>query len=71
MQGDELKAIRRQLGLTVRELGVAFGYTGNANSVGLTIRRYERGEKPIPPWIARLAIMYARFGIPVDFETRC
>jgi transcriptional regulator with XRE-family HTH domain len=53
MNGQELRSIRRSLGLTVRELGYAIGYKGNQNTVSVSIRLYERGKRPIPPWIGR------------------
>jgi transcriptional regulator with XRE-family HTH domain len=63
MQGTELKAIRRQLGLTTRELGAAIGYAGTPNTISVTIRRYEAGMRPIPPWIATLALYMQRYGL--------
>lgn len=67
MTGDQLAAIRKRLGMSPAKFGRALGYTGNLNSVRLSVRRYESGEKQIAPWIARLAIMYERFGIPDEF----
>jgi transcriptional regulator with XRE-family HTH domain len=64
LSGDQLKTIRQGLGLSVRDMARALGFEG-VNSA-LALRRYERGEKPIPPKIARLAIMFSRFGIPPD-----
>jgi transcriptional regulator with XRE-family HTH domain len=64
MTGQELRTIRQGLRLSVIEMGLALGYQGNDNTLSVQIRRYELGERPIPPWIARLARMYARFGIP-------
>ena len=64
MTGPDLKRIRRALGLSTTELGRAFGYEGQDNTVSVTIRRYEAGLRPIPPWIARLASMYDRYGVP-------
>jgi transcriptional regulator with XRE-family HTH domain len=63
MQPSELKAIRRQLGLTTRELGDAIGYEGSPNTISVTIRRYEAGMRPIPPWIATLVLYMQRFGL--------
>lgn len=51
MTGEELKAARQRLGLGVVELGRKLGYTGKANSVSVTVRRYERSDK-IPDHIA-------------------
>ena len=66
MTGPELAAIRKQLGLGTVALGRALGYQGNDNTVSVQIRAYESGGRPIPPWIARLAAMYGRFGVPED-----
>jgi transcriptional regulator with XRE-family HTH domain len=65
MTGPEFAAIRKSLGLSVIETGRALGYQGTDETVSVTVRRYEalNGRK-IPPWIARLAQMYARYGIP-------
>jgi transcriptional regulator with XRE-family HTH domain len=67
VRGNELKAIRQRLGLSTTELGRAFGYEGSDNTVSVTIRRYESDQRPIPPWLARLAIMLDRFGVPEEF----
>ena len=68
MTGEELKVIRHGLGLSTTEFGRALGYAGELNTISVQIRRYESGAREIPPWIARLATMYARFGIPDDFD---
>lgn len=68
MTGEELKAIRRQLGLSTKELGRALGYTGADNTISVQIRRYESGARDIPPWIERLAVMYGRHGIPSEWQ---
>lgn len=70
MTGVEFAAIRKRLGLSVIEMGRALGYQGTDNTVSVTIRRYEKGA-PIPPWIARLAIMFDRYGVPEDFLQNC
>jgi transcriptional regulator with XRE-family HTH domain len=62
-----MKAIRRSLGLTTRELGAAFGYQGKPNTRSVAIRLYESGRRPIPPWIARLATLLGRYGCPPDW----
>jgi transcriptional regulator with XRE-family HTH domain len=68
MTGPEFAAIRKSLGLSVIEFGRAIGYQGTNETVSVTVRRYEapNGRK-IPPWIARLARMYQRYGIPREF----
>lgn len=59
-----MKAIRRQLGISTRELGTALGYRGNENTISVAIRLYESGKRDIPPWIGRLVEMFGRHGIP-------
>lgn len=67
MTGDELRAIRRALGLSLKDFGRALGYTGSPNTISVQVRRYEAGARDIPPWIARLATMYERHGIPPEW----
>lgn len=67
MTGDELKAIRKGLGLTTLEFGRALGYQGNANTVSVQVRQMETDMKPVKPWIARLADMYRRHGVPAGW----
>lgn len=66
MNGATFKRIRKELGLTVIQWGLALGYLGNDNTVSVQVRRYELGTRDIPPWIARLAFMFGRFGVPND-----
>ena len=67
MTGPEFAAIRKRLGLSTVEWGRALGYEGEDNTVSVTVRRYEAPNgRPLPPWIARLAAMYDRFGVPED-----
>jgi transcriptional regulator with XRE-family HTH domain len=68
MTGPDLRAIRTRLGLSVYDFGRALGYQGNDNTVGVQIRRYETGARDVPPWIARLAEMYGRYGVPKEFR---
>lgn len=69
LSGEELRTIRKRLGLSLEGLGRALGYLGARQTVKNTVHRYETGErKPIPPWIARLIIMFDRFGVPKDFR---
>lgn len=63
----QFKFLRKRAGLSVAEWGRVLGYDG-AN-VGVQIRQMETGAKPIRPWIARLAVMFDRCGIPDDFHT--
>ena len=63
MTGPEFTAIRKRLGLSTVEMGRALGYEGQDNTVSVTVRRYESGQRDIPPWIARLAAMYGKHGL--------
>lgn len=67
MTGYEFSAIRKRLGLSLYDWGRALGYEGNRNTVQVAVSRYERGDRDIPPWIARLAMMFDRHGVPSDF----
>ena len=64
MTAAELKATRQKLGLTALQLGLALGYSGSKAGIATTIYRLERGEREIPPCTARLAAMFARYGVP-------
>lgn len=71
MTGAELKAIRKHLGLSTTEMGRAFGYEGSDVTASGTIRKYESENRPIPPWLGRLAVMFDEHGVPSNFlETR-
>ncbi len=67
MTGEDMKRIRHQLGFSTLQLGRAIGYVGGENTVSVTIRRYESGQREIPPWIGRLLLMFERYGVPPDF----
>lgn len=60
MTGHELKALRRELGLSVRDLAAALAYIGNDNTNSVLIRQMMAGEKRIPLW--RVAYMFAMRG---------
>ncbi len=64
MSGTELKAIRRQLGLSLDEFAVELGYDGSPKNNRTTMRRFENGERPISPPVGRLAYMFSVFGLP-------
>ncbi len=68
MTGAEMQAIRKRLGLSTVQLGRAIGYVGADNTVSVTVRRYESDGRDIPPWIARLLIMFDRHGVPEEFK---
>lgn len=64
MTGSEFKAIRLKLGLSRAAFGAALGYQGRPQNINSLIGSLERGDKPIRPWIARLATMFATHGVP-------
>lgn len=63
MNGAEFRSVREKLNLTTAAWGQALGYRASYSSVARQIRQYESGQRPIPPWIARLAGMYGRYGV--------
>jgi transcriptional regulator with XRE-family HTH domain len=67
MTGSELRAIRRSLGLTAREMAAALGDQGNHNTRSVNQRQLERGFKPITTAKARLAWYMARYGVPEEW----
>ena len=70
MTGAELQAIRKSLGLSATRFGRALGFAGTPNTINVQIRRYENGTRAIPAWIARLAYLYGKHGIPKQFVDR-
>ena len=67
MTGSELRAIREGLGLSLVGMGRALGYQGTRETLNAQMHKYESGARPIPPWIARLASMYQRHGVPEEW----
>lgn len=67
MTAKQFKKIREKLGLEHFAWGQALGYRGERTTVQRVIRRFESGEREVPPCIERLAVMFERFGIPKDF----
>lgn len=67
MTPAEFKSIRKDLGFSTAQWGRALGYQGTDNTVSVQVRRYESGRREIPPWIARLAEMLGRHGVPDDW----
>jgi transcriptional regulator with XRE-family HTH domain len=63
---SRLDEIRRKLGLTWEQFGAALGYGGN--NPGTNASRFMKGERVIPRYLGRLALMYERFGIPKDIN---
>jgi transcriptional regulator with XRE-family HTH domain len=66
LTGEELKAQREELGLSLSQLARACGYASVDNGVTL-LRRYERDEREVPPWLPRMLELFRRFGVPPDF----
>lgn len=50
MTPNDIKALRRGMGLSQRQFGLALGYSG-AN-IAHTIRKYEDGVRDMPPLLA-------------------
>lgn len=65
---DDLRAIRKKLGLSLLQMGQAIGYQGTDQTIKNVWHRYETGERECPPWIARLAYMLGRYGVPPQFK---
>jgi hypothetical protein len=59
MQGKDLKAIRKGLGLTALAFGTdKLGYTGTRASIEVSVYRLEADTRPIPPRV-ELALIRA------------
>jgi len=67
MTGAELRSIREAYGLSASAMGRILGYSGPKANVAVHIRRLERDARRIPPSIEKLALMYARHGIPKEW----
>lgn len=68
MTPADFKARRRALGLSLFQIAQAIGYGGDRDNQMTTIRKFESGARPIPPWIERLIVMYSRHGIPDEYK---
>jgi transcriptional regulator with XRE-family HTH domain len=66
--GAELKRIREAFGLSASTMGRALGYSGPKANIAVHIGRLERGDRPIPVAIGRLALMFSREGIPTEWS---
>lgn len=65
MTGSELASIRKSLGLTSEEWGLALGYGRTAKSAGVSVRKLEmKHDRNIPETVARLALMLKFHGRP-------
>ena len=51
---QEFNEARQNFGLGRREFGYLLGYTGEPRNIWMTVKRYEIGEREIPPTIERL-----------------
>jgi transcriptional regulator with XRE-family HTH domain len=69
MNGAKLKEIRQAFNLSASAMGQALGYSGPKANIAVHIRRLERGERPVPPSVARLAHMFWMNGIPDEWQT--
>lgn len=66
MTGAELRVVREALGLSLSQLARACDYASTDNGVTL-LRRYEKGERDVPPWLPRMLELFRRHGVPPDF----
>jgi hypothetical protein len=67
MTGAELRSIREAYGLSASVIAKALGYSGPKANMAVQVRRLERNARPIPPSVEKLALMYARHGIPEEW----
>jgi hypothetical protein len=68
MDRHAFKAIRQSFNFSCYQWGIALGYGGKHDNIRKTIERYEKGEREVPPIVARLASMYYEHGIPDEFD---
>jgi transcriptional regulator with XRE-family HTH domain len=68
MTGAELRTIREAYGLSASAMGRALGYSGPKANIAVQLRRLERDARRIPPSVERLALMFARHGIPKEWQ---
>lgn len=59
MKPAELRRIRLDNKLKQKDFAKALGLSGSNH-----YSRYERGDRPVPPMLARVADMVDRFGLP-------
>ena len=57
MTPAEFKAIRQHLGMDWADFGAELGLAGTPRNNATRVAEYERGKKPIPAYLARLAFM--------------
>jgi len=66
MTSQELKTIRKKLGLTQRE--IAFWMNPRAKHMGREVRRWESGENTIPGYIETILRMFDDGARPVHIK---
>lgn len=54
MKPQELADVRTSFGMGRKQFAMLLGYTGEARNMWITIKRYEKGERKIPPMLERL-----------------
>lgn len=57
MTPSEFRHIRTSMGMELVPFARELGYNGRDSSDAYLIQQYERGKKPIPAYIARLAYL--------------
>lgn len=57
----EFNDARKSFGLGRREFGYLLGYTGESRNIWVTVKRYETGERDIPPTIDRMVRLLVWF----------
>ena len=64
MTGGKLRKMRKTFGLSAAAMGRALGYAGSNANIAAHLRQLERGARPIPAAVGKLAEMFWREGIP-------
>ena len=54
MTGDEMRAIRKRMGMSAVEFGRALGYRSSYNTIKVKIQRYERFKEVPAPVVVRV-----------------
>lgn len=65
MTPERFKECRKACGLSQAEWGVALGY--RMKNPGAQTYMFQSGRREIPPWIERLAEMFAKHGVPPEY----
>ena len=64
MTGGKLREIRKTFGLSAAAMGRALSYSGSNANIAAHLRQLERGARPIPAAVGKVAEMFWREGIP-------